>query len=81
MLKGDTRAAVVLSTDPLLIGQYSDELDAVLVLAFPDWVAGQYDLKPGKKLVSSTMYWRQHHAGDILCGPGRTRATSRIFSP
>src|SRR5581483_10306990 len=39
LLRGDARAAVVVSSEPLLVAAYSDELDAVAVLRFPAGLA------------------------------------------
>lgn len=49
---GDARAAVVLSTAPLRIAAYSDDLDGVCVLAFDDWLAADYGLTPGARLLT-----------------------------
>jgi len=48
---GDTRAAIVLSTEPLLVAAYTDELDCVAVLKFPSDLAGEYQLKEGSRLL------------------------------
>ena len=44
---GDSRAAVVLSPDPLLVAAYTEELDCVAVLKFPTELAEEYHLQAG----------------------------------
>lgn len=50
---GDTQPAIVVSTAPLLIGAYSDEMDAVVMLRFPDGFAERYKLTAGTRLTTS----------------------------
>ncbi len=53
---GDTQPAVVVSTDPLLIAAYSDEMDAVVMLRFLNEFAELYNLSAGTRLTTSTVY-------------------------
>ena len=53
---GDTQPALVCSASPLIIAAYSDEMDAVIMLTFPDELAKQYDLSEGTRLVTSNVY-------------------------
>jgi hypothetical protein len=55
---GDTRAAVVVATDPLLVAAYTDEIDCVAMLAFPDSFVDAYDLKVGSRLLTVNTYNR-----------------------
>jgi hypothetical protein len=55
---GDTRAALVVSVAPLLIAAYSDDLDAVTLLRFPDEFATDYALQIGQRLVVVNRFWR-----------------------
>src|SRR5580698_1215941 len=48
---GDSRAAVCVSTNPLLIAAYSDELDCVAMLRFPEFLIGEYSLAVGARLL------------------------------
>ncbi len=41
---GDSRAAIVASVDPLVVSAYSDELDAVILVEFPEQLVKQYCL-------------------------------------
>lgn len=54
--RGDSRAAVVLQTLPLLVAAYSDDLRAAAVLRFPNWLAHRYELAVGSKLVTINNY-------------------------
>ncbi len=56
MVEGDTQPAVVYSVAPLIISAYSDEMDGVVFLEFPDRLAEMYDLKKGMRLVTSNIY-------------------------
>lgn len=53
---GDTQPAVVMSTSPLTISAYSDEMDAVMLLRFPDILAEKYGLEVGTRLTTSNTY-------------------------
>lgn len=53
---GDTQPAVVVSVSPLTVAAYSDEMDAVAMLRFPDELAEQYALTEGTRLVTSNVY-------------------------
>jgi len=73
LLLGDTRAAVVVSLDPLLVAAYTDELDCVAMLKFPI-VKGVTDKLPlGKRLLTVNTY--QNYAkvvSDLEPGPNNT---------
>lgn len=56
MYLGDTQPAVVMSTSPLIISAYSDEMDAVMLLRFPDILAEKYGLEDGTRLTVSNTY-------------------------
>ena len=55
---GDSRAALVASVKPLVVSAYSDELDAVILVQFPDQLVGQYSLDVGDHLIVSWVYPR-----------------------
>ena len=66
---GDTQPAVILSTNPLQIAAYSDEMDAVIVLSFPPEFVEKYNLVPGMRLTTSNMYFTGNEiAKDIFVG-------------
>ena len=68
---GDTQPAIVISTNPLTISAYSDEMDAVLLLCFPNELVKQYDLKKGTRLVTSNVYRTGNRiVRDIIAGDG-----------
>jgi hypothetical protein len=67
---GDSRAACVVSLDPLLVAAYTDELDCVAVLSFPDRLIEEHDLKLGKKLLAVNTYFDgPKPARDLTPGP------------
>lgn len=53
---GDSRAAVVVSTSPLLVAAYTDELDCVAILRFPDHFCLNYSLRSGSRLLTVNTY-------------------------
>lgn len=68
---GDTQPAVVVSTNPLLVAAYSDEMDAVVMLQFPAELAAQYNLATGSRLTTSNVYYNTGKcADDIFPGAG-----------
>ncbi|MHB8974909.1 MAG: hypothetical protein ACYC3X_31385 [Pirellulaceae bacterium] len=67
---GDSRAAVVVSTSPLLIAAYTDELDCIALLRFPDEFVHQYRLSNGTRLLTVNCYGRSPaYAPDLILGP------------
>jgi hypothetical protein len=68
MRAGDSRAAVVISTDPLLVAAYTDELDCVAMLQFPKALAKMHKLKVGSRLLTVNVYPRAP-AADLEPGP------------
>ncbi len=67
---GDSRAAVVVSLNPLLIAAYTDELDCVAMLRFPDKFVHEYDLSVGTRLLTVNCYGRSaDYAPDLILGP------------
>jgi len=72
MALGDSRAAVVVALDPILVAAYTSELDCVAVLAFPSQVVDQ-PLVVGTRLLTVNTY----HRGDfdqLDIDPGPRRA-------
>lgn len=66
---GDTQPAVVSSLNPLVISAYSDEMDAVVLLRFPNEMQKMYTLEKGMRLVTSNVYFRGSQiAPDIIVG-------------
>ena len=71
---GDTQPALVISVNPLQIAAYSDEMDAVVLLRFPDTFVNQYSLYPGMRLTTSNVYFMDAQcAGDIFVGEHYSR--------
>ena len=67
---GDSRAAIVVSTTPLLIASYTDELDCVAMLSFPDDFVQQYRLAIGTRLLTVNFYGKSpNYDRDLILGP------------
>ena len=78
---GDSRAAVVLATDPLLVAAYTDELDCVAILKFPVELVAEYRLQAGTKLLTVNTYRSEPEIdADLIPGPNATRNCSG-FNP
>lgn len=73
LLYGDSRAAVVLSTSPLLVAAYTDELDCSVVLRFPANLVERYSLETGDHLLTVNAYEEGASiVGDLSEGPETT---------
>ena len=71
---GDTQPALVVSTEPLLVAAYSDEMDAVVMLRFPSEFVGKYELTTGTRLTTSNVYFEgERVVSDIFIGVGYLR--------
>lgn len=69
LLNGDTQPAIVASIDPLIISAYSTDMDAVLLLRFPQELVNMYHLEKGMKLVTTNIYFEGDKvAKDIIPG-------------
>ncbi|MGI3783576.1 MAG: hypothetical protein ACRYG2_22665 [Janthinobacterium lividum] len=66
---GDSRAAVVLSVQPLLVAAYSSDFDAVVVLRFDRRPADTYVQVGSRLLTVNTYFQGSTTARDILPGP------------
>ncbi|HET6883385.1 MAG TPA: hypothetical protein VFI31_24760 [Pirellulales bacterium] len=71
LLLGDSRAAVVISLKPLLVAAYSEDIDCVALLRFPDSFADRDHLAKGSRLLTVNVYSRTA-AHDLAPGPGAT---------
>jgi hypothetical protein len=71
LLYGDSRAAVVHSVKPLVVAAYSDEIDGVLLLSFPDATAEEHRLRPGARLLTVNTYGNRDEGllPDLVAGP------------
>jgi hypothetical protein len=78
MLYGDSRAAVVVALDPILVAAYTDELDCVALLRFAD-TAAVAPLKVGARLLTVNTYGvGTDHSADLVPGPQRTQRWQRF---
>ena len=69
---GDTRAAIVVKTDPLLIAAYTDELDCVAILHFNERLVSAYNLEIGSRLLTVNIYEYMDdgsYESDLIPGP------------
>ncbi len=80
---GDARAAVVIRADPLLVAAYTDEMDCVAMLRFPGWIAEEYALRRGSRLLSANSYMirkpERPLQPDLVDGPKSTRMFALLF--
>ena len=79
---GDSRAAVVISTAPLLIAAYTDEIDCVALLRFQDHFVADYGLEVGSRLIAVNLYtyMENTYEKDLTPGPGAS-GNYQNFSP
>jgi Fe-S cluster assembly iron-binding protein IscA len=73
--RGDSRAAVVVSVAPLVVAAYTDELDCVALLRFPDALVAEHRLRVGSRLLTVNMYApraKEAVAADLVPGPKDT---------
>ena len=72
---GDSRAAVVVSTEPLLIAAYTDEIDCVALVRFDDSLVSEYGLEIGSRLITVNFYYdieNVPYESDLVPGPAAT---------
>lgn len=70
LMYGDSRAAVVVSLSPLLVAAYTDELDCVAMLRFPDELVTEYELVCGSRLLTTNTYnYLEPRQSDLSEGP------------
>ncbi len=81
LLLGDTRAAIVVSTSPLLIAAYTDELDCVAMLKFPERVLTQFNLEVKQRLVTINLYSKETDEGTDLTFGTRNKGNWTSFCP
>ena len=71
LLYGDSRAAVVVTVDPLLVAAYSTDLDCVAMLRFPQRFVSSHTLHPGSRLLTVNTYGRgRRYQADLIIGEG-----------
>lgn len=80
LMLGDSRSAVVVSVDPLVVAAYTDELCCVALLEFPAWLVARHDLEVGSRLLTVNTYrWAGEAAADLLPGPDDTGSFVDFF--
>jgi hypothetical protein len=82
LLYGDSRAAIVIITSPLVVAAYTDEIDCVVLLRFPDRFVSDYNLDYGSRLITVNLYQDSDgsHESDLNPGPD-TRDYYQNFAP
>ncbi len=78
---GDGRAAVVLRLSPLVVAAYCDEMDAAVLLRFPDSFVPRYRLSVGTPLVTANLHLPVANgamAGDLVPGPRYTGRQANV---
>jgi len=78
---GDSRAAVVVQVAPsLLVAAYSDEIDGVALLAFPELLVQVYEIQLGARLLTVNTYVHGTNVvADLLPGPGYLRRYENFY--
>lgn len=67
---GDSRAAVVVDPEEVLVAAYTDELDCVVLLKFDPQLTRQYRWEAGTRLLTVNTYKRKRdRADDLTFGP------------
>jgi hypothetical protein len=83
LIAGDSRAAVVISVKPLLVAAYSDDLDCVAMLKFPQQLVKEYGLKVGSRLLTvntfETEAQRKVNAPDLHFGPKQLHPFTNVY--
>lgn len=72
---GDSRAAVVVSTSPLLVAAYTREIDCIALLRFDDSLVSEYELRIGSRLITVNYYYKIEDSGyenDLVPGAAST---------
>ena len=69
--RGDARAALVAAVSPeLLVAAYTDELDCVVMLRFPQDLVELYDLEVGTPLITCNFYQKTDYGVALDLTPG-----------
>lgn len=76
LAQGDSRAAIVIQSEPeLIVAAYTDEMDAVALLKFPQELIQIYDLVKGQRLLTVNVYeYGEGLESDLILG---TESTGR----
>ena len=76
LIHGDSRAAMVINLDPLIVAAYTDEIDCVALLEFPSPpnLVERHNLEVGSRLLSVNRYENEKMMGeDLFPGPANTQ--------
>lgn len=78
---GDSRAALVISANPLLIAAYTDEMDCIAMLSFDSKFADEYELKVNSRMLTVNTYWRGLRLSKDLSQGARATGRYNNFAP
>jgi hypothetical protein len=74
LIHGGSGPALVMATDPLLIASYSQNIDCVAMLRFPNYLVREYNLRCGSRLLTVlNAYIGDRLARDLEHGPDSRR--------
>jgi hypothetical protein len=77
---GDSRAAVVVFGRPVIVAAYTDEIDCVTLLLFPEWLREEYQLRAGSHLLTVNTYGRaKENSPDLVPGPAKTNRWTHFY--
>lgn len=81
LIFGDCQPAIVMSRQPLIVAAYSEDIDCVVLLRFPDKYAEMYNLDVKSKLITINTYGKKENfQKDII--PGEScDYTWTLFNP
>ncbi len=69
VFRGDSQPAVVVSTQPLLVTAYTDELDCVVLLKFNEQLTFEYELRVRSRLITINTYFpKPPYQKDLIIG-------------
>ena len=71
LMLGDSRAACVVSLQPLIVAAYTSEIDCVVFLWFPQRFVEEYELEVGSRLLTVNTYdTTGRESSELTPGPG-----------
>lgn len=68
LIHGDSRAAVVIETEPLRVAAYTDELDCIAILEFSKKISSRLDLRKGDRLLTVNSFSNDPPGVDLRPG-------------
>ncbi len=78
---GDAQPAVVLSTTPLMIAAYTEDMDCVALLKFDEHLIAEFKLKRGSKLLAVNSYAPDPYGNEDIVIGEKARRGWKNFAP